>query len=78
VTGGFLSKAAARPQRALSPREEQVLAMVAGGLSEDAIAEILYLSPFTVKSHMKHVMMKLDARNRVHAVAIALRNGIID
>lgn len=61
-----------------SARELEVLAHAASGASNSEIAELLFLSPETVKCHMKHVIRKLDARDRTHAVALALRVGLID
>lgn len=62
----------------ISPRELEVLRQVAAGNSNRRVAALLGLSEETVKSHMKSVMGKLAARDRTHAVTIALRRGIID
>lgn len=62
----------------LSPREKEVLEHLAQGLTERQIGERLFISPNTVKTHLRIVLIKLEARNRVHAVAKALRAGIID
>lgn len=62
----------------LSPKELAVLRQVAAGHSNRRVAALLGLSEETVKSHMKNVMGKLSARDRTHAVAIALRRGILD
>ena len=58
-------------------RELQVLQHLADGLTTDAVAKELFLAPATVRSYAEHAMRKLAARNRVHAVAIALRLGLI-
>ena len=62
----------------LSPREVEVLRLVAAGSSNKRVAAVLALSEDTVKAHMKHVLAKLKATDRTHAVTIALRRGIID
>ena len=61
----------------LSARELDVLALVARGLSTDSIAGELFVSRNTVRSHVRHILDKLRARNRPHAVAIALSAGLI-
>lgn len=53
----------------LTRRECQVLALLAEGASTDALADALYLSPATVKTHVRNVLDKLRANNRTHAVA---------
>ena len=69
-----------RPRRgaALSRRERVVLSELAYGRSTDEIAEKLVVSPHTIRTHVKNVMRKLDARTRAHAVAIGMREGLID
>jgi DNA-binding NarL/FixJ family response regulator len=62
---------------ALTEREVDVLARVAGGNRNRDIAEQLFISEETVKVHMKHIMEKLGANDRTQAVAIAIRRGII-
>ena len=64
--------------RNLSHRERAVLGELARGNPTEQIAEELFLSPHTVRSHVKAAMRKLDARTRAHAVAIALSAGAID
>lgn len=61
----------------LSPREVEVLDHVASGLSNRLIGESLAISEQTVKGHMKSILDKLQARDRTHAVTVALRRGII-
>ena len=63
--------------RSLSAREKEVLSLLAQGLTGVEIAERLYLSPETVRTHVRNAMEKLEANTRVHAVAIALRQGEI-
>ena len=63
--------------RVLSPREREVLALLADGLSGEDVAHRLFLSPETIRTHVKNTMAKLEADTRVHAIAIALRRGEI-
>jgi len=60
----------------LTRRERQILAHVADGLSNREIAEILVLSPETVKSHVAAVLNKLDLSDRTQAAVYAVRNGL--
>lgn len=59
-------------------RQRQVLQLLADGLSTDGAAKRLGLSAETVRTHTKATIRRLDARDRAHAVAIALRAGLID
>jgi DNA-binding NarL/FixJ family response regulator len=63
---------------ALSARELAVLQSVAAGNSNRRVAAQLGVTEDTVKSHMKNIMNKLSARDRTHAVMIAIKRGIID
>lgn len=63
---------------ALSPREVDVLRLVAEGNANKEIAAQLSLTEETVKSHMRNILTKLSANDRTHAVAIGLKRGIID
>lgn len=73
----------ARPQpgptggEALSPREQEVLHLLAQGLPSKTIAARLRLSEHTVKFHISSIMTKLGAASRTEAVALALRRGLI-
>ena len=58
-------------------REIQVLQLVSEGLVNREIGERLFLSEETVKSHVRHILAKLQARSRAHAVAIGFRRGLI-
>jgi DNA-binding NarL/FixJ family response regulator len=58
----------------LSPRELEILGLLAEGLTSDDVAERLVLSPLTVQTHVRNLMRKLEARTRVHALALALRH----
>ncbi len=61
----------------LTEREREVMTLVASGLQSGDIAERLFLSPETVKSHVHNALSKLGAHTRAHAVAIALVTGQI-
>jgi len=63
---------------ALSPREIEVLRLVALGSSNKRIGLTLRVTEDTIKAHMKGILLKLGASDRTHAVTIALRRGIID
>jgi DNA-binding CsgD family transcriptional regulator len=67
-----------RPDAALSPRESECLVWVARGKSSTDIGTILGLSPRTVDSYLEKACAKLRVRTRVEAVAVAVRDGIID
>jgi DNA-binding NarL/FixJ family response regulator len=57
----------------LSPREREVLGLLAEGLTGQAIAECLFLSPETVRTHVRNATTKLGAKTRVQAVAMVIR-----
>jgi DNA-binding CsgD family transcriptional regulator len=61
----------------LTEREREIMTLVASGLQSGDIAECLFLSPETIKSHVHNAMVKLGAHTRAHAVAIALVRGQI-
>ncbi len=61
----------------LTPREQQVFRLMASGFGNAAIAEMLMLGESTIKSHVQHLLMKLDIPNRVHAVIYAYQNGLV-
>lgn len=61
----------------LTPREEEILTLVAQGMTNPQIAEHLVLSPSTISFHMNNILNKLQVRTRAEAVAIAIQNGII-
>ncbi len=61
----------------LTPREREILGLVADGLTNDKVAATLDISPETVQSHVRHAMVKLEADTRTEAVATALRHSLI-
>jgi DNA-binding NarL/FixJ family response regulator len=62
----------------LTSRETEILSLVADGRADGAIAQSLHLSESTVKTHLRSVYSKLDVPSRAAAVAVALREGIIE
>ncbi len=65
------------PEVALTPREVEVLALVARGLGNKEVGDALGTAPGTVKAHVQSILSKLNAKDRTHAVTIALSRGII-
>ena len=61
----------------LTPREAEVLSLIAAGLSNGEIATRLTISEGTVKTHVNHVLAKIDARDRAQAVAWAYRHDLV-
>ncbi|MFF8770600.1 response regulator [Kitasatospora sp. NPDC015120] len=70
---------AATPERlaALTAREREVMAMAATGLSNEEIAARMFVSPFTIRTHIHRAMAKLDARDRAQLVALAYQTGLV-
>lgn len=77
VTARPLGSAEALPRAALTGREEEVLRLMATGLSNPEIAESFRVSLETVKTHVGNVLTKLGAQNRTHAVVIAYESGLV-
>ncbi|GAA1388193.1 response regulator transcription factor [Kitasatospora putterlickiae] len=69
----------ATPERlaALTAREREVMAMAATGLSNEEIAARMFVSPFTIRTHIHRAMAKLDARDRAQLVALAYQTGLV-
>ena len=63
---------------ALTDREREVVALVAGGLSNDEIAAELVVSPLTAKTHVSRAMIKLGARDRAQLVVLAYESGLAE
>ena len=59
-------------------REIEVLQLISDGLVNREIGVRLFLSEETVKSHVRHLLAKLQARSRAHAVAVGFRRGLIN
>lgn len=75
-----LVKAATRPPPSghdLTDREMDVLALMIEGLNNTEIAEKLFVSPSTIKSHVSHILAKLDVSSRTEAVAVAVRQHLV-
>lgn len=62
----------------LSPRENEVLQLMVEGMTNQAIAYVLDVSPHTVKEHVQHVCQKLEANGRTDAVVKAIRLGLVE
>lgn len=67
----------AHAESLVTPREEQVLQLIADGCSTPEIAEQLFISQKTLKNHLASIYAKLDARDRTQAVLTAVRMGIV-
>ncbi len=66
------------PGRNLTERERAVLSLLIDGLSNTEIAEKLFVSPSTIKSHVSHILAKLDVASRTEAVAVAIRHRLVE
>jgi DNA-binding NarL/FixJ family response regulator len=88
ITRRLIDTYVSRPRRAaeaeheglgeLTPREREVLSLIAEGLTNAEIAQVLQLSPLTAKTHVSRILMKLGARDRVQLVVIAYQSGIVE
>jgi DNA-binding NarL/FixJ family response regulator len=65
------------PRQPLSQREHEVLRLIADGLENQAIADVLFVSVETIRTHVKSILRKLASRDRTHAVAVAFRSGVL-
>jgi len=77
VAAGLRRAEAPERLAVLTDREREVLTLVAGGLTNEEIAERLFLSPLTAKTHVSRVMGKLGARDRVQLVVLAYETGLV-
>jgi len=88
VTRRLIAEVTSRPERrqrqpspqslsVLTAREREVLALVGTGLSNEEIADRLYLSPLTAKTHVSRAMTKLGARDRAQLVVLAYESGLV-
>jgi DNA-binding NarL/FixJ family response regulator len=78
VVAALATPATASLPDELTPREAEVLGLIAEGLTNTEIAERLVVSAATVKSHVNHIFAKIGARDRAQAVVYAYANGITD
>lgn len=78
VVSGNGQKAAAKKRGELTRRENEILELVAQGVTAREIATMLFVSMDTVETHKRNVVQKMEARNTVDAVAKALRMGLIE
>jgi DNA-binding NarL/FixJ family response regulator len=62
---------------AITQREREVMTLVADGLTNDEIAQKLYMSPATVRTHVSHAMTKLGVRDRAQLVVLAYETGLV-
>ncbi len=77
VLAGVLVSAHSDKIPSLTQREREVLRLLADGLSNEEIGKRLFISPETVRTHVRKAMAKLEADTRTHAVATALRQSLI-
>jgi DNA-binding NarL/FixJ family response regulator len=75
--GQAVEAAAVSPAEDLSPREREVLALIAEGLANKSIAARLYLSEHTVKFHVASILAKLGASSRTDAIRLGARRGLV-
>ncbi len=66
------------PGHDLTEREREVLALMVKGMNNTEIAEKLVVSPSTIKSHVSHILRKLDVTSRTEAAALAVREHLVD
>jgi DNA-binding NarL/FixJ family response regulator len=70
-------KEASRERNGLTPREQEVLTLLAQGHGTQAISNSLHISPKTVSTHAQRILVKLDVHSRGEVVAFAYREGLV-
>ena len=78
VIGELYQAPSSSEEPALSARESEVLTLVAEGLSNREIGERLFISRYTVESHVKHIYRKLAVSSRIRAISEARSRGLLD
>ncbi len=85
ITKRVIRQFARTPRRAppkafdeLTTREQEVFRLIAAGLSNAEIGQALFISDTTVKTHITHILQKLDLRDRVQAVVLAYQTGLVE
>jgi DNA-binding NarL/FixJ family response regulator len=74
----YLERGESAPEDPLTPRELEIVKLVAEGYSSDAIAEALVISRKTVEHHRSHILEKLGMRDRVELTRYAIRRGLVE
>ncbi|MBI5033799.1 MAG: response regulator transcription factor [Chloroflexi bacterium] len=81
LVSNYLNRASAPEKQQieeLTPRQREILALIAEGLTNQQIADKLVLSPFTVATHRANIMQKLNLHNRTELIRYAMKHGLID
>lgn len=74
----LLDDASPQPDTLVTPRERDVLTLIANGANSREIADELEISAETVRTHVRNLLQKLGAQNRAHAIALAMRYSLVD
>jgi len=77
LASGHICRDPSPTTQPLTPRESEVLALVAEGLTNTMIGERLVISPTTVKSHVQSILHKMDVSDRTQAAVLAVRRGLV-
>lgn len=72
-----LPRASSKPDSTLTRREQEILALIAVGKTNQEIAEMLYIAPGTVRVHVHAILQKLEVRDRTQAAVVAIQNKLI-